>query len=921
MNDKLTRALASEVQSLRGELALIRAQGRKDLDEKSIRLEEARREIQELKESLQNSRETYMRKKENEYEFQKDLKNAMDKLASMASKLRDAELRAKRIQGEKNELERKIARKEKDRTPKGPMTSTQHHKIAMEELHRKLDVAKKKVDSLERAALRHEASLDAERQKQIAILQKEKKKDHEYQGQLKALAHVVITVRADLKASEEKRRNEHAKFQKLEAVHISTTEGYNRTVKELENLKNNLRKAEEQNTELSVEICEHKLNLERLRNELGQETETHASTKAQAKRKHEAAQRTMDAFKAQLAETRNQVKEQRKANADLESELSRVKYECTNLQARITRAEAKCERSIKELTEKSKSELEALRTSLTNEYETKVQKEKKESKKRVMQAKASFEAFHEKMKKANSRLHELFAELDAKLKSTEDKVNSTKSTVIRLRDHAENSESKRKRLSLELENLSSQKGSLELKLKALALQKETLEKEMVTQRKKFRQEQIAQKKLFTLERKKTDAKIMELAKELKEASAIREAHADLPTKTSSKDLNRLIKHPEIKRMFADRLDKMRKRCKAAWEKEQEQDKKWKSILEPIQAIHSIIQRCMKQLLPSEPCLLTLVRHVESLLLSMRLLDADENKSALLLFQKLPCESQEVNAKSVVYVDGIEIEESASPFVPYDALFHLYSSTAASKRLPIEQKTRPHACRDNTEFRQQNYRAQSFTSSGLDDSRQLKNNVIRRKSSSLQRKRKKRTLHSHTKRRQKPSQIVSEKGEAENGEKWVQCDHCKKWRQLEPSTEIDSLPPLWYCPMNTWDPHHNLCSHPEDPSHWAPAKYISSKNSDQRLLFKEGSSGEKGDTKLKDIQAVPVDLPVKWGGLRANAWCIVPKTRERAKVIGVTHGKLVVMFRDGVQYLSPKEARETLQDERPKRATSRRSRKT
>ncbi|XP_064643687.1 uncharacterized protein LOC135497762 [Lineus longissimus] len=46
-------------------------------------------------------------------------------------------------------------------------------------------------------------------------------------------------------------------------------------------------------------------------------------------------------------------------------------------------------------------------------------------------------------------------------------------------------------------------------------------------------------------------------------------------------------------------------------------------------------------------------------------------------------------------------------------------------------------------------------------------------------------------------------------KWVQCDHCQKWRRLPSDTDMDLLPTQWYCNYNL-DPQHNQCNDPEEP---------------------------------------------------------------------------------------------------------------
>lgn len=40
--------------------------------------------------------------------------------------------------------------------------------------------------------------------------------------------------------------------------------------------------------------------------------------------------------------------------------------------------------------------------------------------------------------------------------------------------------------------------------------------------------------------------------------------------------------------------------------------------------------------------------------------------------------------------------------------------------------------------------------------------------------------------------------------WVQCEQCKKWRRVPWHIDVDSLPEVWDCAMNTWDPDSANC---------------------------------------------------------------------------------------------------------------------
>ncbi|CAJ1944433.1 unnamed protein product [Cylindrotheca closterium] len=53
---------------------------------------------------------------------------------------------------------------------------------------------------------------------------------------------------------------------------------------------------------------------------------------------------------------------------------------------------------------------------------------------------------------------------------------------------------------------------------------------------------------------------------------------------------------------------------------------------------------------------------------------------------------------------------------------------------------------------------------------------------------------------------SDEEESDDDERqWVQCDKCQKWRILPSRVEASSLPEVWQCSMNDWDPKHSDCS--------------------------------------------------------------------------------------------------------------------
>lgn len=42
------------------------------------------------------------------------------------------------------------------------------------------------------------------------------------------------------------------------------------------------------------------------------------------------------------------------------------------------------------------------------------------------------------------------------------------------------------------------------------------------------------------------------------------------------------------------------------------------------------------------------------------------------------------------------------------------------------------------------------------------------------------------------------------DQWVQCDKCSKWRRVPVDVDVDQLPKVWYCHMNTWALQYAKC---------------------------------------------------------------------------------------------------------------------
>ena len=45
--------------------------------------------------------------------------------------------------------------------------------------------------------------------------------------------------------------------------------------------------------------------------------------------------------------------------------------------------------------------------------------------------------------------------------------------------------------------------------------------------------------------------------------------------------------------------------------------------------------------------------------------------------------------------------------------------------------------------------------------------------------------------------------------WVECSACGKWRKVPPSIKVDSLPEIWTCAQNHWEPSFARCSVPQE----------------------------------------------------------------------------------------------------------------
>ena len=73
------------------------------------------------------------------------------------------------------------------------------------------------------------------------------------------------------------------------------------------------------------------------------------------------------------------------------------------------------------------------------------------------------------------------------------------------------------------------------------------------------------------------------------------------------------------------------------------------------------------------------------------------------------------------------------------------------------------------------------------------------------------LHGSSAAKRKNGSLLTAKTSSSNSaaaqsllDEWVQCSRCRKWRKVPESIDIDSLPDVWYCSMNTWASAYARC---------------------------------------------------------------------------------------------------------------------
>jgi hypothetical protein len=98
--------------------------------------------------------------------------------------------------------------------------------------------------------------------------------------------------------------------------------------------------------------------------------------------------------------------------------------------------------------------------------------------------------------------------------------------------------------------------------------------------------------------------------------------------------------------------------------------------------------------------------------------------------------------------------------------------------------------------------------------------------------------------------------------WVQCDACTKWRAIPGHIKESSLPKLWYCRLNTYDPKRMTCDAPEQTPKQVMKELKRAKKRAKRLELEAQQAAES----KKEKQAV-------------DAAAVSPKPTKGVKSVG------------------------------------------
>ncbi len=116
--------------------------------------------------------------------------------------------------------------------------------------------------------------------------------------------------------------------------------------------------------------------------------------------------------------------------------------------------------------------------------------------------------------------------------------------------------------------------------------------------------------------------------------------------------------------------------------------------------------------------------------------------------------------------------------------------------------------------------------------------------------------------------------------WVQCDKCKKWRVLPDNVKAASLPDLWYCQMNVYDPKRSKCEAPEQNMKQVQReRKKKARKKAKREAESAESQQERPTKKSKQVEEDPPKKKSKQEKLQAGAGTprsVSPKPGKSAK---------------------------------------------
>lgn len=127
---------------------------------------------------------------------------------------------------------------------------------------------------------------------------------------------------------------------------------------------------------------------------------------------------------------------------------------------------------------------------------------------------------------------------------------------------------------------------------------------------------------------------------------------------------------------------------------------------------------------------------------------------------------------------------------------------------------------------------------------------------------------------------------QSGEKnWVQCNRCEKWRSLPLSIDPSSLPDVWTCDLNRYDPDRMFCDAPEEDYSKEEEQHDMSLRAFLNLWVKRLKNADRGEARLGSTAAVnrnkkrPTDCEwIQCSSPSCGKWRALSKGIESANLI-------------------------------------------